>query len=150
LEKGQRAWACGEGCVEGSVRGLGGAGSGAAVQEGVEIPEEPPHARPSERADLDQLAPVIGAMRHIVDEVFLLETFQRFTERRETKLTELKQRDPQLHSKVMSYQEQVAERFYAEATDGGEQSLVSRLKRDGFEQFYPRLISGCYGNLSRW
>ena len=68
----------------------------------------------------------------------------------QTKLTELKQRDVLLHSNLLQYQEEVSARFYTEAYEGGQQSLVSILKRDGYKQFYGRLISGCYRNLSRW
>ena len=60
---------------------LGETGSRAVLYEGVEITEEPAYARPSQRADLNELAPVIGAMRNIADEAFLVQADQRFAER---------------------------------------------------------------------
>ncbi|HKC94138.1 MAG TPA: hypothetical protein VKB81_08990 [Nitrospira sp.] len=53
------------------------------LHDGLEMTAEAPHALPSEGADFDPLASVIGAMRNIVDEPFLVQAFQRLPECRE-------------------------------------------------------------------
>jgi hypothetical protein len=62
----------------------------------------------------------------------------------------LKERDLVLFERARKLFLQIGDKLYDTAYNGGEQSLANMLQRDGFEQFYPKLISGCYKNLASW
>lgn len=62
----------------------------------------------------------------------------------------LKERDPLIYERGKKLYVEFAERLYDTAYNGGDNSLANLLQRDGFEQFYPKLISGCYRNLASW
>jgi hypothetical protein len=54
------------------------------MHDGLEPPAKLSDAFPSERANLDPPVLTMCAMREVVDEPFLVEAFQRFTQRRDT------------------------------------------------------------------
>lgn len=62
----------------------------------------------------------------------------------------LKARDPLLYEKARKLYVEIGEKLYDTALAGGQQSLAHLLERDGFEEFYPKLVSGCYRNLATW
>lgn len=62
----------------------------------------------------------------------------------------LREREPLLYEKARKLFVVIGENLYDTAYAGGERSFANLLQRDGFEQFYPKLISGCYRNLASW
>jgi len=62
----------------------------------------------------------------------------------------LKAREPLLYEKARKLYIEIGEKLYDTALAGGQQSLAYLLERDGFEEFYPKLVSGCYRNLATW
>jgi hypothetical protein len=62
----------------------------------------------------------------------------------------LKEREPLLYERVRRLHAEIGEKLYDTAFNGGERSLGYLLQRDGFEQFYPKLVSGCYKSLASW
>jgi hypothetical protein len=62
----------------------------------------------------------------------------------------LKEREPVLYERVRRLHAEIGEKLYDTAFNGGERSLASLLQRDGSEQFYPKLVSGCYKSLASW
>ena len=62
----------------------------------------------------------------------------------------LKAREPLLYEKARKLYAEIGEKLYDTALTGGQQSLAHLLERDGFEEFYPKLVSGCYRNLATW
>lgn len=62
----------------------------------------------------------------------------------------LKDRDPLLYERARKLHAEIGDKLYDTAFNGGENSLAHLLQRDGFEQFYPKLVSGCYKSLASW
>lgn len=68
----------------------------------------------------------------------------------ENKHQSLREREPVLYERARKLFIEIGGKLYDTAYNGGEHSLANLIQRDGFEQFYPKLISGCYRNLASW
>ena len=62
----------------------------------------------------------------------------------------LREREPLIYERTKKLYDEIGGKLYGTAFNGGERSLANLLQREGFEQFYPKLISGCYKNLASW